>query len=271
VAEPETVSGVFQDGLLAGKHAFVAGGTSGINLGIARRLAVAGARTSLFGRNAERGARAVETVQEVGGEVAFHQGDVREYAAVERALRDAVVRFGPLDILVNGAAGNFPAAALGMSSNGFRAVVDIDLVGTFNGCRAAFEHLRQPGAVVVNVSAPQAFSPAPFQSHVCAAKAGVDMLTRVLAMEWGGAGVRVNAITPGPIAGTEGMERLSGGPEGSARVARTVPLGRLGTVEDVAEAVLFLCTDAASFITGAVLVCDGGWSLGGLGNLALGG
>jgi NAD(P)-dependent dehydrogenase (short-subunit alcohol dehydrogenase family) len=123
----------------------------------------------------------------------------------------------------------------------------------------------------VNVSAPQAFSPAPFQSHVCAAKAGVDMLTRVLAMEWGGAGVRVNAITPGPIAGTEGMERLSGGPEGSARVARTVPLGRLGTVEDVAEAVLFLCTDAASFITGAVLVCDGGWSLGGLGNLALGG
>jgi NAD(P)-dependent dehydrogenase (short-subunit alcohol dehydrogenase family) len=265
------MSSVFQEGLLRGRHAFVAGGTSGINLGIARRLSQAGARVSLLGRNPERGQRAVEAVQAAGGEAAFYPADVREYAAVERSLRAAVERFGPLDVLVNGAAGNFPAPLLGMSSNGFRAVVDIDLVGTFNGCRAAFEHLRQPGGVVVNVSAPQAFAPAPFQGHVCAAKAGVDMLTRVLAMEWGGAGVRVNAITPGPIAGTEGMERLAGTPEDAARVARTVPLGRLGTLEDVAEVVLFLCTPAAAYITGAVLVCDGGWSLGGLGSMALGG
>src|SRR5450432_2356343 len=149
------MSSVFVENLLAGRHAFVAGGTSGINLGIARRLVQAGARASLFGRNPERG------------------------------LRAAVARFGPVDILVNGAAGNFPAPALGMSSNGFRAVVDFDLVGTFNGCRAGFEHLRQPGGVVVNVSAPQAYAPAVFQSHVCAAKARVDMLTRVLALEWG--------------------------------------------------------------------------------------
>lgn len=262
---------VFVEGLLAGKHAFVAGGTSGINFGIARRLVRAGARASLLGRNAERGEKAVQALKEAGGQAAFHQADVREYAAVESALREAVERWGPLDILVNGAAGNFPAPALGMSSNGFRAVVDIDLVGTFNGCRAGFEHLRQPGGVVVNVSAPQAYAPAPFQAHVCAAKAGVDMLTRVLAMEWGGAGVRVNAITPGPIAGTEGMERLAGGKEEAARVVRSVPLGRLGTAEDVGEAVLFLCSPAAAFITGAVLVCDGGWSLGGLGHLVPGG
>jgi len=265
------MNSVFQEGLFAGQHAFVTGGTSGINLGIARRLAQAGARLSLLGRNPERGQRALEALQAVGAQAAFHQADVRQYAALESALREAVARFGPLDILVNGAAGNFPAPAVGMSSNGFRAVVDIDLVGTFNSCRAAFEHLRQPGAAVVNVSAPQAYAPAPLQAHVCAAKAGVDMLTRVLAMEWGGAGVRVNSITPGPIAGTEGMARLAGEPEGTARIVRTVPLGRLGTVEDVAEAVLFLCTPAAAFITGAVLVCDGGWSLGGLGHLVSGG
>ena len=129
---------VFVEGLLAGKHAFVAGGTSGINLGIARRLVQAGARASLLGRNAERGQKAVQALKEAGGEAAYTQGDVREYAAMERALSEAVERFGPLDILVNGAAGNFPAPVLGMSSNGFRAVVDIDLVGTFNGCRAGF-------------------------------------------------------------------------------------------------------------------------------------
>jgi NAD(P)-dependent dehydrogenase (short-subunit alcohol dehydrogenase family) len=262
---------VFVEGLLVGKHAFVAGGTSGINLGIARRLVEAGARASLLGRNAERGQKAVLALREAGGEAAYTQGDVREYAAMERALSEAVERFGPLDILVNGAAGNFPAPVLGMSSNGFRAVVDIDLVGTFNGCRAGFQFLRKPGGVVVNVSAPQAFAPAPLQAHVCAAKAGVDMLTRVLAMEWGGAGLRVNAITPGPIAGTEGMERLATSPEEKARVEKSVPLGRLGTVGDVGEAVLFLCSPAAAFITGAVLVCDGGWSLGGLGHLVSGG
>ncbi|MGO8969417.1 MAG: SDR family oxidoreductase [Myxococcaceae bacterium] len=265
------MSGAFQEHLLQGQHAFVTGGTSGINLGIARRLAQAGARLSLLGRNGDRGQRAVETLQAFGAEAAFHQADVREYAALERAFREAVERWGQLDILVNGAAGNFPAPALGMSSNGFRAVVDIDLVGTFNSCRAGFEHLRQPGAAVINVSAPQAYAPAPLQAHVCAAKAGVDMLTRVLAMEWGGAGVRVNSITPGPIAGTEGMQRLAGSAEAAARLLGTVPLGRLGTTEDVAEAVLFLSSSAASFITGAVLVCDGGWSLGGLGHLVPGG
>jgi NAD(P)-dependent dehydrogenase (short-subunit alcohol dehydrogenase family) len=262
---------VFREHLLAGKHAFITGGTSGINLGIALGLGRAGARASLLGRNAERGQKAVEAVLQAGGEAGFYQADVRDYAAVEGALRGAVERFGPLDILVNGAAGNFPAPALGMSSNGFRAVVDIDLVGTFNSCRAGFEHLRQPGGVVINVSAPQAYAPAAFQSHVCAAKAGVDMLTRVLAMEWGGAGVRVNSVTPGPIAGTEGMQRLAGNAEGAARVVRSIPLGRLGSVEDVAQAVLFLCLPSAAFITGAVLVCDGGWSLGGLGSTTLGG
>ena len=116
---------------------------------------------------------------------------------------------GELDILVSGAAGNFPALANDMSPNGFKSVVDIDLLGSFHVLRSAFPYLTKPGASVINISAPQAFVPMPMQSHVCAAKAGVDMLTRTLALEWGPYGIRINSISPGPIADTEGMRRLA--------------------------------------------------------------
>ena len=112
-------------------------------------------------------------------------------------------------MLVSGAAGNFVAAVNAQSSNGFRAVVDIDLIGTFNVMRAAYPHLTKPGAAVINISAPQSFIPMRYQASACAAKAGVDQLTRVLALEWGGDGIRVNSISPGPIAGTEGMRKLA--------------------------------------------------------------
>ncbi|HYG67411.1 MAG TPA: SDR family oxidoreductase, partial [Anaeromyxobacteraceae bacterium] len=250
----------FRDGLLRGKTAFVTGGSSGINLGIATALVKAGARVAINGRNEEKLAAAVAGLRAHGEAIGF-AADVREYDAIDRAVRDAVAALGPIDVLVCGAAGNFPAPAVGMSSRGFRAVVDIDLVGSFNAARAAFDHLRKPGAAVVAVSAPQATQPMPMQSHVCAAKAGVEMLVRCLALEWGGAGVRVNAISPGPIAGTEGMERLAPGEDARERIAGAMPLQRLGSVDDVADAALFLCSDAARFVTGAVLPCDGGQSL----------
>jgi NAD(P)-dependent dehydrogenase (short-subunit alcohol dehydrogenase family) len=250
----------FRDGLLRGKTAFVTGGSSGINLGIAAALAKAGAKVAVNGRNPEKLAAAVSALR-AHGEAMGVAADVRDYDAIEKAIAEVVSSFGPLDVLVCGAAGNFPAPALGMSSRGFKAVVDIDLLGSFNAARAAFEHLRKPGAVVLSISAPQSFQPMPMQSHVCAAKAGVDMLTRCLALEWGGAGVRVNAISPGPILGTEGMERLAPGDGARDRIAQAMPLQRLGTVEDVGDAALFLCSDAARFITGTVLACDGGQSL----------
>jgi NAD(P)-dependent dehydrogenase (short-subunit alcohol dehydrogenase family) len=254
----------FRDDLLKDKAAFVTGGTSGINLAIAQRLARAGAKVAVLGRNADKAKAAAETL---GPEGLWFSADVRDYGAVATAMGEAAKKWGELDILVNGAAGNFPAPAVGMSANGFKSVIDIDLLGTFNSCRAAFEHLKKPGASVVSISATQAFVASPMQVHVCAAKAGVDMVTRVLAQEWGPAGVRVNSIAPGPVDGTEGMQRLAGTPEMREKVNNLVALRRFATKEEIAEVALFLCSPAASYITGTVLVADGGQSLNGYASL----
>lgn len=243
-----------------GRTVFVAGGTSGINLGIAEAFARAGARLAVMSRSPERVGQARQQLLALGGEVLGFAADVRDYAKTAAALKSAHDTFGDIDVLVSGAAGNFPAPALGMSANGFKAVVDIDLLGSFNVLRGAHVFLRKPGASIVNISAPQAEVAIPLQAHVCAAKAGVDMLTRVLAIEWGGDGVRVNSVIPGPIEGTEGMARLAPSEEERGKIAGAVPLRRLGTNEDVANLVLFLCSPLASYITAAVVPVDGGWT-----------
>ena len=262
------MSSAFRDGVLAGKVAFISGGTSGINLGIAERFAEMGAKLCVLGRNQEKLDAAVAKLKAHGTKVIGVSADVRDAAAVGQAIATTAEKLGTIDVLVCGAAGNFPAPAIGISPNGFKAVVDIDLLGTFNVCRAAFEHLRQPGASVIAISAPQAFQPTMFQAHVCAAKAGVDMLVKTLAVEWGPIGIRVNALTPGPIADTEGMRRLAPTPEAMQKVADALPLKRNGTTGEIADAALFLASDAARYVTGIVLPCDGGQSLIGSGALA---
>lgn len=246
-----------------GKVVFVAGGTSGINFGIAQAFAAAGARVAVLSRNAEKVEAAVQKLQAAGGSARGLVGDVRNYEDIERAFEKTVQAWGEVDVLISGAAGNFVAPISKLSSNGFKTVVDIDLVGSFHVMRAAWEHLRKPGAAVLNVSAPQAWLPTPAQAHVCAAKAGIDQLTRTAAMEWGRAGVRVNAIAPGPIEGTEGMRRLAPTPESEQAWRDSVPLRRYGTLQDVAKAALWLCSPDAGYISGVVLPVDGGWSLGG--------
>jgi NAD(P)-dependent dehydrogenase (short-subunit alcohol dehydrogenase family) len=255
------MSSVFREGLHAGRHVFVTGGSSGINLRIAEAFGKAGARITILARKQEKIDAALTLLRSQGTRAEGHSADVRDFAAVDQAMAKAVETFGPIDVLVCGAAGNFPAPALAMSSNGFKAVMDIDVLGTFNACRAAFEKLKTPGACVLNISAPQASVPYPMQAHVCAAKAGVDMLTRTLALEWGGAGVRVNSISPGPIDETEGMSRLAGDPESRKKVEGSIPLQRLGTKDDVATLAVFLASEAASYVTGSVYACDGGMQL----------
>jgi NAD(P)-dependent dehydrogenase (short-subunit alcohol dehydrogenase family) len=154
-----------------------------------------------------------------------------------------------------------------MSPNAFKSVIDIDLLGSYHVMRAAWPHLLKPGASVINISAPQAFVPMQLQSHVCAAKAGVDMLTRTLAMEWGDLGVRVNSIVPGPIKDTEGMLRLAPTKEMIAAVKDSVPLKQLGSCDDIGNAAMFLASPMASYISGVILPVDGGWSLNGAGSM----
>jgi NAD(P)-dependent dehydrogenase (short-subunit alcohol dehydrogenase family) len=185
---------------------------------------------------------------------------VRSFSAIEERVKTLVGEFGQLDIVINGAAGNFPVPAAALSSNGFKSVVDIDLLGTFNVCRAAFEHLSKRGGTIVSITATQAFVPTVLQAHVGAAKAGIEMLTKDLALEWGQFGIRVNTIAPGPVEGTEGMARLAPGPQ-KDELKKQVPIGRYATIEEIAYAVLFMVSPAAAYMTGAMLLIDGGTAL----------
>lgn len=252
----------FKDKVLAGKVAFVAGASSGINLGIAQHFARAGASVAILSRSHEKITAAAKTITDEGFPAIGIAADVRDFASVDGALKAAHDRFGKIDIVLSGAAGNFVAPALGMSSNGFKTVVDIDLIGTFNVLRASFQYLNRPGASLISITAPQAVNPSMFQAHVCAAKAGINMLTKCLAMEWGPAGVRVNAISPGPIAETEGMVRLAPTPEMEAAVKKRLALRDYGTKTDIADTALFLSTENARYITGAIIDVDGGTTLG---------
>jgi NAD(P)-dependent dehydrogenase (short-subunit alcohol dehydrogenase family) len=248
----------------SGQTVLVVGGTSGINRGIARAFALQGARVAVVSRSESKVQDTLAELSGLGAEVAGFTADVREYAALAEGVEELVAAWGPLHLVVSGAAGNFPALASAMSPNGFASVVNIDLLGTYHVMRAVYPHLVRPGGSVINISAPQAQVPMVGQAHVCAAKAGVDMLTRTLALEWGAEGLRVNSVIPGPIAHTEGMSRLAPTPALQAAVAGTVPMQRLGETEDIANACLLLASPLANYITGAVLPVDGGWLQGGV-------
>lgn len=252
------MTSAFKDGLFEGRSLFVAGGTSGINLGIAIRFAELGAKVAVAGRDPEKAARAADTI---GANAIGLAADVRDYAVIRAAMEQAAAQNGHFDFVVSGAAGNFLAPVLGMSSNAFRTVVDIDLNGTFNVFRGCRDLLATPGASLIAITAGQAINAIPLQAHACAAKAGINQLVKVLAMEWG-PDVRVNGISPGPIADTEGMARLA--PDENARALdfERIPLKRWGKVSEVAEAAAFLCSGSASNITGTILDCDGGSQLG---------
>jgi NAD(P)-dependent dehydrogenase (short-subunit alcohol dehydrogenase family) len=248
--------------LYKGKTVFVTGGGSGINLGVARNFAALGANVAICGRTQDKLDAAAEELRGLGAKVCAVAADVRDYAALEAAFARSKAELGPMDVLVCGAAGNFVVPAEKLSPNGFKTVIDIDLLGSFNASRAAFEQLKGTSGTIIYISAGQAYMPHAFQLHVGAAKAGIDMMMKNLAIEWGRHGIRVNSIVPGPIEGTEGAKRLLA-PAMTEQLMRTIPLRRLGTPDDIGQAAAFLASPLASYVSGCVMVVDGGQNLQG--------
>ena len=246
--------------LFKGKTVFVTGGGSGINLGVAKNFAALGAKVAICGRTQSKLDAAAEELRALGAQVCPVAADVRDIAALDAALERSSKELGPVDVLVCGAAGNFLVPAEKLSANGFKSVIDIDLLGAFNSARAAFEQLKGTRGSVLFISAGMAYMPHAFQAHVGAAKAGIDMLMKNLAIEWGPYGIRCNSVVPGPIEGTEGMKRLSD-PAMRDQFIGSVPLRRMGTVDDIGQVAVLLASPLAAYVTGCVVVCDGGQNL----------
>lgn len=244
------VQSVFRPGLFDGKAVLVTGGATGIGFAIAQEFARLGAHVTVLSRNE---AHLREATAKLGSRSRFHVADVRDGAAVAAAAKS----LGPQDVVVNAAAGNFPVPFDAMTDNAWRTVIDIVLHGTANVCRAFGPGLRERRGSLLNIVAGYAWTGAPGVAHSGAAKAGVLNLSRSLAVEWA-PDVRVNAVSPGPIDGTEGMKRLGDDLGLRPAVEKSVPLGRMGQAREVADACVFLASPAASYITGAVVVVDGG-------------
>ncbi len=250
-------------GRYAGKTVWVTGGGSGLGRSMAVAFAREGATVCVIGRRQEPLDETAQLIARDGGSAFGLSCDVRNAPAVEEVVNEIVKRTGRLDVLVNNAAGNFVAPSEKLSPNGFKSVVDIVLGGTFHCTRYAFDALRESRGSILNIIATYAWSGEPGALHSACAKAGVLAMTRTLAAEWGQFGIRVNAVAPGPIH-TEGTDKnLWSIADVEKYVEAQVPLGRLGTPEDVSRAALWLCSDDAGWVSGAALPVDGAHRLHG--------
>ncbi|MGH9314325.1 MAG: 2,4-dienoyl-CoA reductase [Vicinamibacterales bacterium] len=251
---------MFRDDLLKDQVAIITGGGTGIGLAIARRFSALGARVVLASRSEEHLAAGAAAVADDGGEALTISTDVRQPAEVDRLVARAVERFGRVDILINNAAGNFICRAEDLSPNGWNAVVNIVLNGSFYCARAVGRHLiaRGSGGSIVSILANYVWTGSPGTVHSAAAKAGVLSMTQTLAVEWARHRIRVNAVAPGPIESPGAARQLWSTPGAVERITQTVPLGRWGRPEEVADVVTFLVSPSAGYITGDVITIDGG-------------
>lgn len=272
MTDSSAVASVFRPGLLDGQVALVTGGGTGIGLGISELLAELGAHVVIASRKPAHLEAALAAITARGHKASAVTLDVRDPERVKAVVDEVAAEHGRIDLLVNNAAGNFYAPSATLSPNAWKSVVEIDLYGTFYCTQAVYPHMaKQGGGRIVSTSMTLHYRGWPLMAHATAAKAGVDALTKTLAVEWAPQRIRINAIAPGPIP-TEGVRKAFAPPADSgvpdlfaaaeekmAAFARTgIPLGRWGTPRDIANMVAFLASPAGDWITGSIFVIDGG-------------
>ncbi|KAI0470121.1 hypothetical protein F4859DRAFT_505236 [Xylaria cf. heliscus] len=282
IPRSDYLSSVWRDGIFDGRVVFVTGGAGTICSAQTRAMVALGANACIIGRNVEKTesvAADIATARKGAKVLGIGGCDVRDPESLKKAADRCVKELGAIDFVIAGAAGNFVAPITGLSSNGFKTVMEIDVLGTYNTVKATIPYLvesakRNPnpstngltGGRIIYVSATFHYAGMPMQAHVAAAKASVDSISASVALEFGPFGVTSNVIAPGGIEGTEGMERLASNKFDAKEFARLIPLGRVGTIRDVADATVFLFSDAGNYINGDVLVVDGAdWRNKGMG------
>ena len=255
---------MFSEKMLKDRVAVVTGGGTGIGLAVAKRLGELGARIVIGSRNSANLESGNAELRHSGLDPLTVQVDVRNPEQVDELVERTVKHFGRIDILVNNAAGNFICRAEELSPNGWNAVVGIVLNGTFYCSRAVGRHMIQRGAggTIVSILANYVWTGSAGTIHSAAAKAGVMSMTQTLAVEWARHKIRVNAVAPGPVESPGAAKQLWNTPDAVERITDLVPLKRWGKPEEVADAVAFLVSDHAGYITGEVLTVDGGSWLG---------
>lgn len=257
-----TTPGGLAKNSFSGKTALVTGGGTGLGLAVSRALGRLGANVVVASRDVGHHAAIRADGERLGFAVLSSAMDVRAPDQVKRTVREAVERFGGLHVLVNNAAGNFVRPSLRLPPKAFATVIDIALTGVFTCSREAGRAMAEGGGgTIVNVSAPYATTGKPGVVHSACAKAGVEAMTRSLAAEWAPLKIRVNAVSPGPFTSAGAADRLWPSEAMEAEVLSQIPLGRFGTAEEVADLIVWLASDASSWLTGSVIVADGGWSL----------
>lgn len=277
------MSDTWKDGIFDNKVVFCTGGAGTICSAQVRALVHLGANACIVGRNVEKTERAAQdiaTVRPGAKVIGVGAVDVRKVESLQNAVERCVKEFGGIDFVIAGAAGNFLASINQLSVNAFKSVIDIDVLGSYNTLKATLPYLVESankhkidpktsksspagtGGRIIFISATLHYRTTPFQAHVSVAKAGIDALSHTVALEFGPLGVTSNIISPGPIASTEGMDRLLPS-DTKESYLKSQPLGRLGSVSDIADATVYLFSSTGSYVSGQVLVVDGAsWRMG---------